>query len=219
MQDTGERHALVFAHQMVVADAKNGELLRHGDAVGAAGGQRYGGVGVVVAEKGERTRRGAEFLRKPAQNGARIVPALRIEVFRQHPAEDVGDAASRPRHAAESRIPRRWSRGDARPRFAEAHEAVRVDRRPLGGEPGGVAVVALDQMLGGKATDGAVVAADAGEFDFGMLGGEIHDGDASAAESANEFEKLRFVAQRDKGAVAAPPKRRPGRPPKIGTPD
>ena len=58
-------------------------------------------------------------------------------------------------------------------------------------------MVARDEMLGGKATDGAVVAADPGKPDFGVLGGEIDNGDAAAAESANEFEKLRFIAQRD----------------------
>ena len=52
---------------------------------------------------------------------------------------------------------------------AEALVAVRVDGSPLGGEPGGVAVVALDEMLGGEATDGAVVAADAGKLEFGVF--------------------------------------------------
>ena len=67
-----------------------------------------------------------------------------------------------------------------------------------------MAEVAAEEMLGGGAAGGGMVAGDARDAHVGPLEGEIDHGNAPAAKLAHVFHRLLVRAQRHERAVARP---------------
>ena len=86
MGDAGEGHLLVLADEGVAADAEDRDLLRDGQAGGAADGEQAGGVRVVVGEHGKRLGRGGDDADVKARGAIR---RERDKVLRRYLFEDI----------------------------------------------------------------------------------------------------------------------------------
>ena len=190
--DAGKGNGLVVADEPVVADADDRDLLGDAQPRGARGGLHACGVRVVIAEDGQRLGR---VLQPVAEVSARTHPVVEV----------LGDEGF-------GENPTRWFQvAVRRPGRAEALEAKRVRMAPDGGEPGGVAEVAFEEVLGGEPSAGGMVARDARNADFGMIERQVDDGDAPSAERPNEVQHCRPAADGGQCAVARPSHREAGK--------
>ena len=83
---------------------------------------------------------------------------------------------------------------------------------PDGGEPGGVAEMAFEEVLGGESSARGVVARDARDADFGMVERQVDDGDAPPAERPNEVQHRQSAPDGGERAVARPAFGKAGKP-------
>ena len=83
---------------------------------------------------------------------------------------------------------------------------------PDGGEPGGVAEMAFEEVLGGEPSACGVVARDARDADFGMVERQVDDGDAPPPERPHEAQHGRSAPDGGERAVARPAFGKAGKP-------
>ena len=180
--DRGNWEELAFAEGAVVACAEHGDVVRDLQSRIENGGFDPRGVRVVEAEDAKRFGRLCEFPLQPAREGLPVIGLRAAWVEGPGPAGNglIG------KFPGEGRVA----------------EFVLVS--PAGRIPGDVPIVAGTEMLRGEASNGGIVAADAGKGDVGTRGSEVDDGDAASPKGANLPKHRLVVTQGDQCAVAGP---------------
>ena len=80
-----DRDGLVLADETVAADAKDGDILRHGESGGEAGTKGTSGIRIVVGEKSERLGSLAQLLAEPSVKPGEVVEPIQRRFFGENP--------------------------------------------------------------------------------------------------------------------------------------